>query len=439
MKAKSRFEAVLATAIACVCVVCADAAEQIGLSVLHFRPLDAELNKFLKPVQRKSVNSEPMKLTPQEMACLDSQDATALKLANFWERMQARKAQMQKDEEAYRKQEEQIEKLRDTMFKTAENRPLFYGMKKLNAKLSQYGVFKILERNDMAEMLNEANSESQEKQEQLFALARMASSYNIIVDVEDLHHQEQEGTVGGVSFRDTTYSRKFVLKVQNMLDGTQEFSNEVMAKRKRTITDVGGTFDSGTVYDELVDDAVEQMAKLIYEHFVASCTFKFKPIGKIEGFEPSAITISVLDGKNEPVATPSDGETVDIRKGSYTFKVEGEYLFAGGKDSKKVVIGSSKTFTESFEKAMQEVEFTFKAGGDAFPSVTLTPKGWEGDPVEITSAGPAEIRKGAYVFEAMCDGFKDMKGSLNVTSTMKKYDFKMTKAPVEVPVEEGAK
>ena len=90
MKAKSRFEAVLATAIACVCVVCADAAEQIGLSVLHFRPLDAELNKFLKPVQRKSVNSEPMKLTPQEMACLDSQDATALKLANFWERMQAR-------------------------------------------------------------------------------------------------------------------------------------------------------------------------------------------------------------------------------------------------------------------------------------------------------------------------------------------------------------
>ena len=109
------------------------------------------------------------------------------------------------------------------------------------------------------------------------------------------------------------------------------------------------------------------------------------------------------------------------------------------KDSKKVVIGASKTFTESFEKAMQEVEFTFKAGGDAFPSVTLTPKGWEGDPVEITSAGPAEIRKGAYVFEAMCDGFKDMKGSLNVTSTMKKYDFKMTKAPVEVPVEEGAK
>ena len=167
-------------------------------------------------------------------------------------------------------------------------------------------MFKILERNDMAELLNEAGAESQEKKDELFALARMASSYNVIVDVEDLHHQEHEGTVGGVAFRDTTYSRKFVLKVQNMLDGSMEFSSEVVAKRKRTITDVGGTSDSGTVYDELVDDAVDQMAKLIYERFVATCTFKFKPVGKIEGFEPSAITISILDGGHEPVATPSE-------------------------------------------------------------------------------------------------------------------------------------
>ncbi len=417
----------------------AQAAEQIGLSVLHFRPLEAELNKFLTPVQRKSINAEPMKITAEERAILDSKTLAMLKSQEFFDKMRVRKEQMRKDEEAYRKQEEQIEKLRDTMFKNAENRPLFYGMKKLNAKLSQYGVFKILERNDMAELLNEAGAESQEKKDELFALARMASSYNVIVDVEDLHHQEHEGTVGGVSFRDTTYSRKFVLKVQNMLDGSMEFSSEVVAKRKRTITDVGGTSDSGTVYDELVDDAVDQMAKLIYERFVATCTFKFKPVGKIEGFEPSAITISILDGGNEPVATPSDGETVEIRKGTYTFKVDGEYLFAGAKDSKKVVVSSNKTFTESFEKAMQEVDFSFKAGGESFPSVTLTPKGWEGEAVEVTSAGPVEIRKGAYTFEATCDGFKDAKGTLNVTSTTKKYDFKMTRAPVAAPAPDDAK
>ena len=409
--------------------MCAQAAEQIGLSVLHFRPLEAELNKFLTPVKRQSINAAPMKITSEERSILDSATLTMLKSQEFFERMRARKEQMLKDEEAYRKQEEQIEKLRDTMYKNAENRPLFYGMKKLNARLSQYEVFKILERNDMAELLNEAGGESKEKKDELFALARMASSYNVIVDVEDLHHQEHEGTVGGVAFRDTVYSRKFVLKVQNMLDGSLEFSSEVMAKRKKTITDVGGTFDSGTVYDELVDDAVEQMAKQIYERFVASCTFKFKSVGKIEGFEPSAITIQILDGKGEPVASVSDGETVEIRKGTYSFKAEGEYLFAGAKDTRKgIVISANKKFTESFEKAMQEVDFSFKAGGDAFPSVTLTPKGWDGEPVEISSAGPAEIRKGAYTFEATCEGFKDAKGSLNVTSTTKKYDFKMTKA-----------
>ena len=128
-----------------------------------------------------------------------------------------------------------------------------------------------------------------------------------------------------------------------------------------------------------------------------------------------------------------NGETVEIRKGTYTFKVEGEYLFAGAKSTKKMVVSANKTFTETFEKAMQEVEFSFKAGGDAFPSVTLTPKGWEGEPVEISSAGPTEIRKGAYTFVATCDGFKDAKGSLNVTSSMKKYDFKMTKAPAAAP------
>lgn len=430
-----------AVALAMTAILCVQAAEQIGLSVLHFRPLEAEINKFLTPVQRKSINAAPMKITPEERSILDSATLTKLKSQEFFERMRARQEQMRKDEEAYRKQEEQIEKLRDTLYKNAENRPLFYGMKKLNAKLSQYGVFKILERNDMAELLNEAGAESQEKKVELFALARMASSYNVIVDVEDLHHQEHEGTVGGVAFRDTVYSRKFVLKVQNMLDGSQEFSGEVMSKRKKTITDVGGTSDSGTVYDELVDDAVDQMAKLIYEHFVASCAFKFKPVGKIEGFEPSAITISILDGKDEPVATPSDGETVDVRKGTYSFKVEGDWLFAGGKDVKKgIVISANKMFTEAFEKATQEVDFSCKAmGDDAFPSVTLTPKGWEGEPVEITAAGPVEIRKGAYTFEATCDGFKDAKGSLNVTSSMKKYDFKMTKAPGAAPATEAGK
>ena len=421
-----------------LCTACAVQAQEqsdnkIRLSIGHFRPLEAEVNKFLRPIQRESIDAAPMPITAEERAILDSGTLTMLKTQEFFAKMQARKERMRKAEEEFRKQEEQIEKLRETMYKNAENRPLFNGMKKLCARLSQYDVFKILERNDMAELLNEAGAESGEKAAEVFSLARMASSYNVIVDVADLHRQEHRGNVGGVNFQDTIYTRDFIVKVQNMLDGSVALQATVKTKKKRTLTDVGATTDDGVVYEELVDDAVEQIAKAIYEKFVASCSFKFKPAGKIDGFEPSAITISVLDGRGEAVATPSDGETVEIRKGTYTFKVEGEYLFAGAKSTKKMVVSANKAFTETFEKAMQEVEFSFKAGGDAFPSVTLTPKGWEGEPVEISSAGPTEIRKGAYTFEATCDGFKDAKGSLNVTSSMKKYDFKMTKAPVAAP------
>ena len=433
MKIRSVGRTFLSAVIGVAGVVSAQAADQIGLSIGNFRPLEAELNKYLTPIQRQSVDAAPMPISAEERAVLDSGTLTLLKTQEFFAKMQARKERMRKQEEAFRKQEEQIEKLRETMYKNAENRPLFNGMKKLCARLSQYDVFKILERNDMAELLNEAGGESGEKAADVFSLARMASSYNVIVDVADLHRQEHSGNVGGVNFRDTIYTRDFIVKVQNMLDGSVALSDTVKTKKKKTLTDVGGTTDDGVVYEELVDDAVEQIAKKIYEKFVASCTFKFKPVGKIEGFEPSAITISVLDGKGEPVATPSDGETVEIRKGSYTFKVEGEYMFAGAKDSKKMVINANKTFTESFEKAVQEIDFTFKASPDIFPSMTLTPKGWEGDPVEISSAGPVEIRKGAYTFEAKCDGFKDAKGSLNVTSTTKKYDIKMTKAPAATP------
>ena len=84
---------------AAMTATCAKAAEQIGLSVLHFRPLDAELNKFLTPIQRKSINAAPMKITPEERSILDSATLTMLKTEEFFAKMRARKEQMLKDEE----------------------------------------------------------------------------------------------------------------------------------------------------------------------------------------------------------------------------------------------------------------------------------------------------------------------------------------------------
>ena len=416
-----------------VCGASLEAAEKISLSVGNFRPIAAEINKYLAPIQRQAIEAEPMPISAEDRAILDSGTLTMLKTQEFFAKMQARREKLRQREEAYRKQEEQIEKMRDSIYKDAENRPLLNGMKKLNARLSQYDVFKILERNDMAELLNEAGGESGEKSAEVFALARMASSYNVIVDVGDMHHQVHSGNVGGVNFEDTIYTREFILKVQDMLDGTLALSKTINIKKKVTKTDVGGTSDDGQKYEDILNDAIEQIAQAIYEKFVASCTFKFKPVGKIEGFEPSAISVSILDAKNEEVATASDGEKVDLIKGSYTFKVDGEYLFAGAKAQKKLVISANKAIVESFEKASQEVDFVFKGSADVFPNVTLTPKGWEGDPVEVSAAGPTEIRKGAYEVTATCEGFKDFKANVTISGTTKKYEVKMIKVPAAEP------
>ena len=407
-----------------------EGAEKIALSICNFRPLAAELNKYLTPIQRQAIEADPLPISAEERAILDSKTLTVLKTEEFFAKLQARKEKLRQREEAYKKQEEQIEKLRDSIYKDPENRPLLNGAKKLIARLSQYDVFKILERNDMAELLNEASGESGDKSADLFSLARMASAYNVIVDVGDMHHQVHSGSVGGVNFEDTTYSREFILKVQNMLDGSVALSMTTNVKKKVTKTDVGGTSDDGQKYEDILNEAIDGIAQAIYKKFVASYTFEFKPVGKIDGFEPSAISLSILDKNGELITTATNGEKVDLVKGNYDIAVDGdEYLFVGSRAKKAIAVKESKKQVESFEKATQEVEFTFKASEEVFPSVTLTPKGWDGEPIEISDRGPIEIRKGAYELTATCEGYKDMKKNVTIGSTMKKYDVSMTELP----------
>ena len=90
-----------------LCTACAVQAQEqsdnkIRLSIGHFRPLEAEVNKFLRPIQRESIDAAPMPITAEERAILDSGTLTMLKTQEFFARMQARKERMRKAEEEFR-------------------------------------------------------------------------------------------------------------------------------------------------------------------------------------------------------------------------------------------------------------------------------------------------------------------------------------------------
>ena len=75
---------------------------------------------------------------------------------------------------------------------------------------------------------------------------------------------------------------------------------------------------------------------------------------------------------------------MELKKGKYILKCQDPYtyLFMDGKDSKgPVVYTASKTDTQMFQSAMQEVEFAFNDPDGNFPNVTLTPVGGEGEEV----------------------------------------------------------
>lgn len=89
-----------------------EGAEKIALSICNFRPLAAELNKYLTPIQRQAIEADPLPISAEERAILDSKTLTVLKTEEFFAKLQARKEKLRQREEAYKKQEEQIEKLR---------------------------------------------------------------------------------------------------------------------------------------------------------------------------------------------------------------------------------------------------------------------------------------------------------------------------------------
>ena len=416
--------------------------ERIDLSIGNFRPLEAETSKYLTPIQRTPIAGQKTDLSAEDRSFLSPEELGEIRKMEIYQKIQERMKEIQAAEAQDQQREEEIERLRQSMMGQPEMRPLFEGGKKLAARLSQYDVFRILERNDMAELLQEAGGESADKSAATFAAGRLAASYKVYVDVGDLRQNTAEGNVGGVNFKDTTYSRDFILKLQSVADGSIALSQTFKITKKQTVTDVGGMV-SETVHEEMVDDAVEQMAAAIYQNFMASIKFSFKVAPNNPNLDASGIAVSILNAAGEEINTASDGVEVTMRKGKYTLQCQdaSSYLFVDGKDKKGPVdYSSSRTEMQTFQSAMQDVDFAFNDPDGNFPNVTLTPDGWEGEVVYVASPGVTQVRKGKYKMSATMEGFKDVldKPGVMIGSMTTKMPIQMMKLPPAAPVAPSA-
>lgn len=409
------------------------AIEPIALSVGNFRPLEAETSKYLTPVKRDTdmVAGSRTELTAEDRKYLSAEELGGIRRDEVREKIEERRKSIRALEEFNAKREAEVERLRQQMLGEPDMRPLFSGGKKLAAKLSQYGEFRIMERNDIDELLQEAGGESSARSAATFAAARKASAYMVYVDVGDLRKNTHQGSVGGVEFKDTEYVREFILKLQSIEDGTMALSRTFPVKKKHTVTSVGGT-ESETIFSEMVDEAVDQMAEAIYQNFMAEVTFSLKVAPNNPELEPGMLAVDIYDETGEEqLDSASDGSIVKLRKGKYVLKCQDpySYLFMDNKDRKgPVMYMASKTDTQMFQSATQEVEFTFDDPEGNFPEVTLTPVGGEGEPVMVY-AGPNIIRKGVYELNAHMEGYRDLKRQQPISSMTKKVPIQMMKAP----------
>jgi hypothetical protein len=148
--------------------------ERIDLSVGNFRPLEAETSKFLTPIARTTLGAGTTDLSAEDRQFLAPEEMGRIRKEEIREKIVERIKQAEAVEAENAKREEDIERLRQSMLGQPEMRPLFDASKKLIAKISQYNVFRVLERNDMAELLQEARAESSDKAKGVFANARLA-------------------------------------------------------------------------------------------------------------------------------------------------------------------------------------------------------------------------------------------------------------------------
>lgn len=411
------------------------AEDRIDLSIGNFRPLEAETAKFLTPIQRTPLAGQNTDLSAEDRAYLTPEEQGAIRKAEIYQKIQERMKDIEAAEAQDQQREQEIERLRQSMLGQPEMRPLFEGGKKLAARLSQYDCFRILERNDMAELLQEAGGESADKAAATFAAGRLASSYKVYVDVGDLRQNTSQGNVGGVNFKDTTFVRDFILKLQSVADGSISLSQTFNITKKQTQTDVGGSV-SETVHQEMLDDAVEQMAEAIYKNFIATITFSLKTAPNNPNLDASMIALSILNATGEEVGSAQDGVEVTLRKGKYTLQCQDptSYLFVDGKGKKGPVdYSSSRTDMQTFQSAMQDVEFTFNDPAGNFPAVTLTPNGWEGEEVYV-AAGLNQIRKGNYKMSATLEGYSAIVDRpQSISSMTKTVPIQMMKSAPAAP------
>lgn len=249
----------------------------------------------------------------------------------------------------------------------------------------------------------------------------LAAPYFIKMIFDDPREETGIVEMNGQQIKMTKEMQTITFEVQD-LQGKMICAGNVKAEkqfRQSNAIQRGGT--SGNELVAVLEEALEQVARKINDHFVAKVSFTLTGPKKDEDFDENAGTIMV-DGDGH-----SSGDEFSILKGKHTVTVEMDGYKRTGSSS--LVIKNSQNYKIPMVSSMCDLTVTVKgpAGDEEFDAgnATITLAGDE--EFSPTNGEPEKVPQGKYTLTVTMDGYKAFTKEVNLSGPKQSIPVMMKK------------
>lgn len=236
----------------------------------------------------------------------------------------------------------------------------------------------------------------------------LAAPYFIKMIFDDPREETGTVQVNGQEIKNTKTMQTITYEVQDLHGKIITAGN---VKKEKTVRQSNAIQRGGTSGNDLVEtleEAIEEVAKKINDHFVAKVSFTLTGPKKDDDFDENAGTVMV-DGEGH-----SSGDEFSILKGKHVVDVEMDGYKRTGSTS--LVIRNSGNYKIPMVSSACELTVTVKG--------PATDKDFDGDAATITLAGDEEfspsngnaekVPQGKYTLKVTMDGYKEFTKEVNL-------------------------
>ncbi len=236
----------------------------------------------------------------------------------------------------------------------------------------------------------------------------LAAPYFIKMIFDDPREESGIVEMNGQQIKMSKVMQTITYEVQD-LQGKMICAGNVKAERKsRQSNAIQRDGTDGNDLVAVLEDALEESAKKINDHFVAKVSFTLTGPKKDEEFDENAGTI-IFDGDGH-----SSGDEFSVVKGKHTVNVEMEGYKRTGSSS--LVIRNSGNYKIPMVSSMCDLTVTVKgpAGDEEFDAgnATITLAGEE--EFSPSSGEPEKVPQGKYKLTVTMDGYKEFTKEINL-------------------------